>query len=46
LKGGKNDGKKMSSIIKCHNPSSTDAYGDISRNISDWIEAALSAPQG
>lgn len=34
-------GKKMSQIVKCYNPSSTDAYNDIKRNIENWIEEAI-----
>lgn len=34
-------GKKMSQIVKCYNPSSTDAYNDIKRNIESWIEEAI-----
>ena len=30
-------------IVKCYNPSSYDAYNDISDNIADWIDAAVSA---
>lgn len=37
------DGSKLSSIVKCYNPSSYDAYNDISDNIADWIDAAISA---
>lgn len=33
--------KKMSQIVRCYNPSSTDAYNDIKRNIESWIEEAI-----
>lgn len=36
-----NDGSKLSSVVKCYNPSSTDAYNDIKNNIEDWIEEAI-----
>jgi len=35
------DGSKLSSVVKCYNPKSTDAYNDIKNNIEDWIEAAI-----
>lgn len=38
---GPNKGKKLSSVVKCHNPKSTDAYNDIRNNIEDWIEEAI-----
>jgi hypothetical protein len=34
-------GIKMSQIVKCHNPSSLDAYGDIKNNIENWVEEAI-----
>lgn len=34
-------GKKLSSIVKCYNPSATDAYNDIAQNIESWIEEAI-----
>lgn len=37
------DGSKMSSVVKCHNPKSSDAYNDIKDNIEDWIEEAIAA---
>lgn len=37
------DGSKLSSAVKCYNPSSYDAYNDISNNIADWIDEAISA---
>lgn len=36
-----NDGKKLSSVVKCHNPSSSDTYNDIKNNLEDWIEDAI-----
>lgn len=35
------DGSKLSSVVNCYNPSSTDAYSDIKNNIEAWIEAAI-----
>ncbi|HMM37160.1 MAG TPA: TIR domain-containing protein [Desulfovibrio sp.] len=35
------DGRKLSSVVKCYDPSSRDAYGEISRNLEDWVEDAI-----
>lgn len=35
------DGTKLSSIIRCYNPSITDTYNDIKNNIANWIENAI-----
>ena len=35
------NGVKMSSLVKCYNPKSTDAYNDIKSNIENWIEEAI-----
>lgn len=35
------DGTKLSSIVKCYNPSYSDAYNDIKDNLEDWIEEAI-----
>jgi hypothetical protein len=32
---------KLSSVVKCYNPSSSDAYNDIKNNLQDWIEEAI-----
>ncbi len=37
------DGSKMSTVVKCHNPDSSDAYNDIKENIETWIEDAITA---
>ncbi|MDU0458576.1 MAG: TIR domain-containing protein [Geobacteraceae bacterium] len=37
------DGRKLSSVVKCYNPDSRDAYNDIKNNIETWIEQAISA---
>lgn len=36
-----NGKKKLSSVVKCYNPSSSDAYNDIKNNLEDWIEEAI-----
>ena len=36
-----NDGSKLSSVVKCYNPSPNDAYNDVKTNIESWIEAAI-----
>ncbi len=35
------NGKKLSSVVKCYNPRVSDAYGDISSNLEDWVEDAI-----
>lgn len=35
------DGTKLSSIVKCYNPSSIDTYNNIKDNLEDWIEEAI-----
>lgn len=42
---GPNQGKRLSTITKCYNPLASDAYGDISRNLNTWVEAAINAPK-
>lgn len=37
------DGRKMSSVVKCYNPNSYDAYNDIAKNLETWIEDAIAA---
>lgn len=34
-------GGKLSSVVKCYNPNSDDAYNDIAKNIENWIEEAI-----
>ena len=36
------DGSKLSNIVNCYNPKSSDAYNDIADNIEEWIEKAIS----
>ena len=38
---GPNKGSKLSSVVKCYNPQSTDAYNSIKDNIEEWIEKAI-----
>jgi hypothetical protein len=38
-----NDGTKLSSAVKCYNPKSTDAYGDIKANLTTWVETAINS---
>lgn len=35
------DGRKLSSVVPCYDPSSTNAYQDISNNIANWIDHAI-----
>lgn len=42
---GPNKGKPLSTITKCYNPTSNDAYNSISTNLNTWIEAAILAPK-
>lgn len=35
------DGRKLSSVVPCHEPSSINAYKEISNNISGWIDHAI-----
>jgi hypothetical protein len=35
------DGSKLSSVIKCYDPNSADAYTDIKNNIEMWVERAI-----
>lgn len=35
------DGRKLSSIVKCYNPRSTDTYNDIKNNLENWVEDAI-----
>lgn len=37
------NGGKLSSLVKCYNPSSYDAYNDIANNIGSWIDDAVAA---
>jgi len=34
-------GAALSSVVKCYNPNSNDAYNDIAQNLEDWIEEAI-----
>lgn len=35
-----NDGRKLSSIVSCYDPSSIDAYNEIRNNLETWVERA------
>lgn len=35
------NGTKLSNFVKTYNPSSSDAYNDIARNLETWIENAI-----
>jgi hypothetical protein len=37
------NGTKMSSIVKCYDPGSRDAYSEIKDNIEKWVEDAIDA---
>lgn len=36
-------GKKLSSVVKCYDPTSRDAYNDIKMNLGNWVEQAIAA---
>lgn len=36
-----NSGEKLSSVVKCYNSDSSDAYNDIKDNLEDWVEEAI-----
>lgn len=36
-----NDGSKLSSVVPCYDPSSSNAYQSISMNIGNWIDSAI-----
>ena len=36
------DGRKLSSVVNCYDPSSNDAYNDIARNMESWVNLAIS----
>lgn len=35
------DGSRLSTVIKCYNPNSYDAYNDVADNLETWIDAAV-----
>lgn len=37
------NGQSMANLVTCHNPSAWDAYGEISRNMSAWVDQAIEA---
>ena len=36
-----NDGRKLSSVVKCYDPIFYNAYNDIARNMESWVNAAI-----
>jgi hypothetical protein len=40
------NGVALSSLVKCYNPKSSDAYNDIKSNIDAWVEAAIASRKG
>jgi len=34
-------GTNLSSIVRCYNPNSSDAYGDIKNNLENWVDEAI-----
>ena len=41
----KSTGQKLSSLVKCYNPSPDDAYNDIAKNLEKWVEEAIKIRQ-
>lgn len=35
------NGQRLSSYVKCYDPSSWDTYNDIAKNIGQWVEIAI-----
>ena len=35
------DGRKLSTVVNCYDPSPNDAYNDIARNIESWVNTAI-----
>jgi hypothetical protein len=35
------DGKKLSNVVNCYEPSSYDTYNDIKRNMQTWVDSAV-----
>ena len=35
------DGRKLSSIVNCYNPNTSDTYNSIANNLERWIEEAI-----
>lgn len=33
--------KNLSAIVRCYNPNSSDAYGDIKNNLENWVDEAI-----
>lgn len=39
------DGQSMANLVTCYDPTSWDAYGEISRSLEYWVSSAISAAQ-
>jgi len=37
--------QSMSSLVQCYDPSGRDAYGEISRNLQNWVSSAIGQAQ-
>jgi hypothetical protein len=35
------DGRKLSSIVRCYDPSAYDTYNEIARNMATWVDSAI-----
>ena len=35
------DGRKLSSLVNCYDPSSFDTYNDIAKNMESWVSSAI-----
>lgn len=35
------NGNKLSSVVKCYDPSSFETYNDIAKNMQSWVDAAV-----
>jgi antiphage defense system Thoeris ThsB-like protein len=38
-------GQPMANLVEVHDPSSWDAYGDIARNMQNWVASAIASAQ-
>jgi len=38
-------GRPMVSLVQAHDPSSSDAYGDIARNMQNWVASAIASAE-
>ncbi len=35
------DGRKLSSVVKCYDPGAFDAYNQIAKNMASWVDSAI-----